>query len=217
MVRLAARSIFGRQSLSAGRHLRKYQMPKCRPTDRHNCPPMVGRQSTGLLDVLFNDCFNWRNRPPTQTKFQLGPTDKKLGLPKKMSISANRQRRINSRLSPELSHFCLKTHWPLVDFGNVTGLKDFTKPVLPGRVTFSSVVYQHYTSTLRSREWKTINTKNNDVQNSQFIKQIIHAFTFNLLFSWKKSSVIIEPWQIQEGKTIMSQTLNLYTKNQNAC
>lgn len=216
MVRLAARSIFGRQSLSAGRHLRKYQMPKCRPTDitvRRWSDDNLQGCSTYYSMTVSTDEIGHRHRK----NFNLARRTKNLVCRKKCRYRPIRQRRINSRLSPELSHFCLKTHRPLVDFGNVTGLKDNTKPVLPGRVTFSSVVYQHYTSTLRSREWKTINTKNNDVQNSQFIKQIIHAFTFNLLFSWKKSSVIIEPWQIQEGKTIMSQTLNLYTKNQNAC
>lgn len=61
---------FCRQSVFAGRPLRKIQMPKPRPTDdRHKIS--VNRWSDddrGLLDRLIKDFFNWRSRPPTQKK-----------------------------------------------------------------------------------------------------------------------------------------------------
>lgn len=72
-------SIFGRQTGSAGRHLRKFQMTKCRPTDdRRNKLSAdgqtmidVGRRWSMLADELFNDCFNLKKSAIDAEKINL--------------------------------------------------------------------------------------------------------------------------------------------------
>lgn len=62
-----------------------------------------------LVDGLFNDCFNWRNRPPSQKKIITWPDGHKIGRPtKKRGRTRQRQWLMNCRLLPKESHFCLK-------------------------------------------------------------------------------------------------------------
>lgn len=66
---VAPRSIFGCQSMSAGRHLRKNRLPKCRRTD--DSQKTVCRWSGNhqwLLDGIFNGWINWSYRHPAQKK-----------------------------------------------------------------------------------------------------------------------------------------------------
>lgn len=61
-----------------------------------------------LVDGLFNDCFNRRNRPSSKKMLLLARRTQNWSADEKAGRNRLRQRLMNCRLSLEEFHFCLK-------------------------------------------------------------------------------------------------------------